>query len=189
MRKVVVSLIGVAVFLLAGGSAARPAGAQGLLCDFPTDFLTSGGFIVRPSGKANFGLDGGCKNGSLTGQLNYIDRSIGLQVSGTSITGYFFLGVDVGNARIICGTAGTNLFGDVDWAVQPADILEPGRDDVFFIRLTQGFVGDPPVLNIKYTTEEDDDVTLGGSGPGGGNVKVHRPQADFLVGSCAALGL
>lgn len=177
MRKVVVSLIGVAVFLLAGGSAGRPAGAQEPLCDF----LTGGGFIVRPSGKANFGLDGGCKNGSLTGQLNYIDRGRGLRVRGTSITGYFFAG---NGARVICGTAETNQFGDVDWAAQPTDLGEPGRDDVLVVLLRQVGGGD-----VVYVTGGDpEDRTLGGPGPGGGNIQVHRPQADFLVGSCPALG-
>lgn len=186
MRKVVVPLIGVAVFLLVGGSAALRAEAQGPPCDFPTDFLTSGGFIVRDSGsKANLGLDGGCKNGSLTGQLNYIDRSIGLQVSGTSITGYLFLGSG-STPRIICGTATTNQFGNVDWVVFGSDMNEPGRDDEFIIRLVQFPEG---MFTIVYTTEGDGDFTLGGpTSPGGGNIKVHKPQADpFLVGSCLAL--
>src|SRR5437773_2772953 len=63
MRKVtsllaVASLVGVATLVLAGGSASAQS---------TCDFLTGGGFIIRPSGaKANFGVAGGCKGGSPT---------------------------------------------------------------------------------------------------------------------------
>src|SRR5438093_5637976 len=63
MRKVtcllaVASLVGVATLVLAGGSASAQSRC---------DFLTGGGFIIRPSGaKANFGVAGGCKGGSPT---------------------------------------------------------------------------------------------------------------------------
>src|SRR5439155_7543045 len=69
MRKVtsllaVASLVGVATLVLAGGSASAQS---------TCDFLTGGGFIIRPSGaKANFGVAGGCKGGSPTwGHLQY----------------------------------------------------------------------------------------------------------------------
>src|SRR5256886_17375849 len=69
MRKVtsllaVASLVGVATLVLAGGSASAQS---------TYDFLTGGGFIIRPSGaKANFGVAGGCKGGSPTrGHLGY----------------------------------------------------------------------------------------------------------------------
>src|SRR5207302_1501988 len=67
------------------------------------------------------------------------------------------------DARCICGTATSNMFGDVEFGVVVDDVGEPGVDDVFKIRLTQG--GQP-----VYTTESDSDHTLGGSGPGGGNI-------------------
>ena len=62
------------------------------------DFLTGGGFIVRPNGeKANFGVGGGCKHGSPTwGHLNYLDHGNApppmtvpppFHVHATSITG------------------------------------------------------------------------------------------------------
>src|SRR5260221_7106399 len=52
------------------------------------DFLTGGGFIIRDSGaNANFGVGGGCKDGSPTlGHLEYIDHGIGLNVHWNSIT-------------------------------------------------------------------------------------------------------
>src|SRR5260370_15552122 len=60
----------------------------------PCDFLTGGGWIVPFGDKANFGVGGGCKNGSGTngipywGHLEYIDHSTGLNVHSTSITYY-----------------------------------------------------------------------------------------------------
>jgi hypothetical protein len=103
----------------------------------PCDFLTGGGFIVRDSGaKANFGVGGGCKHDSPTwGHLEYIDHGTGLNVHWKTITAYPF--VDQGEpshgqptgARYICGTARTNQFGNVDWAVFVRDTGEPGDDD------------------------------------------------------------
>jgi len=53
------------------------------------DFLTGGGFIVNNGAKANFGVAGGCKNGTPTwGHLEYIDHGSGLNVHWTSITAY-----------------------------------------------------------------------------------------------------
>src|SRR5437667_6900617 len=106
------------------------------------DFLTGGGFIIHDGAHANFGVAGGCKHGSPTwGHLEYIDHGTGLNVHWTSITAYMF--VDQGEpangqptgARIICGTARTNQFGDVDWAVFVRDRGEPGSDDEFTIPL------------------------------------------------------
>ena len=69
------------------------------------------------------------------------------------------------------------------------DTGEPGRDDVFVIRLTQPVGGGAQV--IVYTTEGDsEDRTLGGPGPGGGNIQLHKPNpstsGDF-GGSCPAV--
>src|SRR5882762_8619254 len=56
----------------------------------PCDFLTGGGWIVHDGAHANFGVGGGCKDGSPTwGHLEYIDHGTGLKVHWTSITGYF----------------------------------------------------------------------------------------------------
>ena len=154
------------------------------------DFLTGGGFIIRDSGaKANFGVGGGCKHGSPTwGHLEYQDHGTGLNVHWTSITAYLEVdsstdsrGKPIG-ARRICGTARTNLYGDVDWFVLARDTGEPGVDDEFIIRLTQSG-------SIVYTTEGDSDHTLGGSGPGGGNIQLHNPNPSTMGefgGTCPA---
>src|SRR5258708_7922536 len=101
------------------------------------DFLTGGGFIIRDTGAhANFGVGGGCKDGSPTwGHLEYIDHGMGLNVHWTSITAYLEIdsstdanGQPIG-ARYICGTPQKNLVGDVDWVVRSRDRGEPGRDD------------------------------------------------------------
>ena len=157
------------------------------------DFLTGGGFIIRDSGaKANFGVGGGCKDGSPTfGHLEYIDHGTGLNVHATSITGYSEVdsgtdprGKPIG-ARRICGTARTNQFaGDVDWFVIARDTGEPGVDDEFTIRLTPLGGGIP-----LYTTEGDSNHTLGGSGPGGGNIQLHNPNRSTMGefgGTCPA---
>jgi hypothetical protein len=164
----------------------------------PCDFLTGGGFIITTASfthdpaKANFGVGGGCKDGSPTwGHLEYIDHGTGLNVHWETITAYIF--VDQGEpsnggqptgARIICGTARTNQFGDVDWAVLARDRGEPGADDEFTIWLRDSSG------NLVYTTEGDADHTLGGDGSGGGNIQLHKPNPSntgSFGGSCPAL--
>jgi hypothetical protein len=131
----------------------------------PLDFLTGGGWIERITGvKANFGVGGGVKNGAYWGHLNYIDHGTGLHVKGVSVTAYLFIDE---RTRDICGRAETNLFGEVAYHVRATDNGEPGRDDIFIIRLGQGGA-------IVYTTEGDPDRTLGGPGPGGGNIQLHK---------------
>ncbi|MGH8373246.1 MAG: post-COAP-1 domain-containing protein [Gammaproteobacteria bacterium] len=137
----------------------------------PGDFLTGGGWIMRASGaKANFGVAGGVKNGNWWGHLEYIDHGTGLKVHWTSITGYF---VPEGgpylspNTRDICGFADTNLYGNVAFHVRAEDNGEPGRNDIFIIRLGKNGV-------VVYSTEGDPDHTLGGPNPGGGNIQLHK---------------
>jgi len=176
------------VLLVTGRSAsAHPA---------PCDFLTGGGFVIRDSGaNANFGVGGGCKHGLPTwGHLEYHDHGTGLNVHWTSITAYLAEGDGVGDTstdpktgqpigtRLVCGTARTNQFGDVDFLVRAQDNGEPGVDDDFWIRLSQEG-------RIVYTTELDGDTTLGGPGSGGGNIQLHKPNpstAGELGGDCPA---
>ncbi len=84
MRKVTTQLAALALLLVSGSAFA-----------WQCDFLTGGGFIItnggntHPPAKANFGVGGGCKNGSPTwGHLEYIDHGNGLNVHWTSITAY-----------------------------------------------------------------------------------------------------
>jgi hypothetical protein len=153
----------------------------------PCDFVTGGGFIVRDSGdKANFGVAGSCKNLFSWGHLEYVDHSYTppLNVHWTSITAYLGPGCSPTGpfdptTRCICGTATSN-FGDVDFGVVVEDVDEPGVNDVFKIRLTQGG-------QVVYTTESDSDHTLGGSGSGGGNIQLHKPDpSSTFGGSCPA---
>lgn len=129
----------------------------------PCDFITSGGFVFTDSAaEANFGAHGGCKHGAFWGHVNYVDHGTGLHVDSTQITGYL---VDPGipNARDICGIANTNgPEGTVRFRVRLVDNGEPGRDDMFGIRLSNGYL---------VTTR-----SLGGDGPGGGNVQLHAPN-------------
>ena len=167
----------------------------------PCDFLTGGGWIVHYGAKANFGVGGGCKNGSPTwGHLEYIDHGTGLNVHGTSITGYFFIDQGTGTdpkthqptgTRGICGTARTNQFGDVNFAVRAEDLGEPGINDQFDIRLTDATTG----LPVYDTTTECFPHYLGSYAPcapgngGGGNIQLHKPNPSTsgnFGGSCPA---
>jgi hypothetical protein len=168
----------------------------------PCDFLTGGGFINTTGGgqhalaKANFGIGGGCKDGSPTwGHLNYIDHGNGLHVHWLTITGYMQEGDGVGDTgtdpktgqptgtRLICGTARTNQIGDVDFMVRAKDRGEPGRDDEFDIRLSKNGI-------IVYTTENDPGPhKLNDGEGGGGNIQLHKPNpstAGQMGGLCAA---
>jgi hypothetical protein len=122
-------------------------------CD---DFVTGGGWIRLPTGeKANFGVHGGIKNGDLWGGLNYIDHRTGMHVKSTSTTGYVVLTENrrrISYNVTIDGVPGTAV-------VEVEDNGEPGRDDWFQIQLSNG-----------YFASGD----LGGAGPGGGNIQLHR---------------
>ena len=89
------------------------------------------------------------------------------------------------NARIICGTARTNLFGDVNFAVRAADDGEPGVGvDQFDIWLT-----DPTTGSQDYASSND------GTFPhflAGGNIQLHKPNPSItgsFTMSCPALGI
>jgi len=155
--------------------------ASGAANAWMCDFLTGGGFIVNPTSpngaKANFGVGGGCKNGTPTwGHLEYIDHGSGLNVHWTSITayievesGYNSKGKPIG-VRGICGKARTNLYGDVDFLVQARDAGEPGVNDEFDIRLARGGV-------IVYSTEFFHfPHKLNDGNGGGGNIQLHEPN-------------
>ncbi len=174
--------LGVLTLFLASGSVF----AQGC------DFVTGGGFIFFNGSRANFGVGGGCKDGSPTfGHLEYVDHGMGLNVHWTSITGYFDLGGngvdDHGQptgSRRVCGTATTNLFGDVDFAVTVRDAGEPGVNDTFDIRLTQAAVG-----TVYDTATQCSPHFLGSPVPcapgtnGGGNIQLHKPNPSTLTGA------
>jgi hypothetical protein len=182
MRKTTWKSYTLGVAAVAFGLISAPASA---VCDF----LTGGGFIITTASgthlpaKANFGVGGGCKQGSPTwGHLQYIDHGSGLNVHWLTITGYFNLeggtstdsrGRPIGT-RFICGTARTNQFGEVDFLVRATDAGEPSDDDEFDLLLTQSGV---PV----YSTFGDGPHKLEG-----GNIQLHKPTTGDFGGSCAA---
>jgi len=196
---VVLALVVTSGILVVGTATAPPVKAWATP---PCDFLTGGGWIVYNGNRANFGVGGGCKHGSPTwGHLEYIDHGTGLNVHWTSITEYQFLddgsngtdpktGQPIGT-RKICGTARTNQFGDVNFAVRARDAGEPGVNDQFDIRLT-----DSTGTIVWYSTANECTWHyLGSYAPcapgdgGGGNIQLHKPNpstSGSFGGSCPA---
>src|SRR5437899_597918 len=111
----------------------------------PCDFTTGGGFVITDnSNHANFGLVAGCKHGGFFGHVNFVDHDTtgmfaGLHVSSDQITAY----VDPfppSKYRDICGTADTNLFGNVYFRVRTLDVAsttKPMHRLVLYILLQQ----------------------------------------------------
>ena len=119
------------------------------------DFVTGGGWITgTPSGaKGNFGVAGGIKNGSFWGHLTYIDHgSKGPKVKGTGVTMYVVVNA---TTRHIEGTAEVNGQGGFTYQVDVSDNGEPGRNDVFTLRLSNGYVASGNLA--------------------GGNIQLHKP--------------
>lgn len=131
----------------------------------PCDFVTGGGFIFLDSGaRANFGAHGGCKHGEFWGHLNYVDHGgfagqSPYHVRSTEITGYLFDDT-APKARDICGFATTNAGETVRFRVRMEDNGEPGVEDRFGIRLSNGYL---------VTTR-----LLANGGGGGGNIQLHK---------------
>jgi hypothetical protein len=178
--------------LVAAGLAAtvvlvlNPARAMAWGSGPTCDFMTGGGYIIFRGAHANFGVGGGCKDGSPTwGHLEYVDHGIGLNVHWTSMTGYMF-GDDLGpdpntgqprGTRFICGTARTNLYGDVNFVVRARDAGEPGVNDQFDILLR-----DATTHAIVYDTLFEcafhylgSPLCAPGNG-GGGDIQLHKPN-------------
>jgi hypothetical protein len=120
--------------------------------------LTGGGWILSSTGdKCTFGVSGGIRRDEFWGQLNYIDHGTGMHVKSTAVTA-FGPNPAVPDCRTIVydvtidGVAGTAT-------VDAWDRGEPGRNDFFSIRLSNGY-------SAKGT--------LGGDAPGGGNLQLHK---------------
>lgn len=99
------------------------------------DFVTGGGWIAASGSRANFGVAGGLKNDGLWGHLTYQDHGAGTKVKDTEITAYEKTGE---NSRAIEGTARIDGSSG-EFRVEVTDNGEPGRDDVFRIRLSNGY--------------------------------------------------
>jgi hypothetical protein len=125
------------------------------------DFVTGGGWITgTPSGlPANFGVAGGIRNGEFWGHLNYIDHGAGTHVKATSITAYVVVLDAEGmptTTRRIEGTAEVNGQGVFAFQVDVSDNGEPGTNDTFALRLSNGYTsfGDLNGGNIQLHTGE-----------------------------------
>jgi hypothetical protein len=131
----------------------------------PCDFTTSGGFVLKGSGKKlTFGAHGGCKHGEFWGNLNLIDHETGYSVNSLEILGYVSSVGTEATTRDICGTATTNgAEGQpVYFRLRLVDNGEPGLADQFGIRLSNGYHVSTRLLN--------------GGQKGGGNVQLHEPN-------------
>jgi hypothetical protein len=152
----------------------------------PCDYMTGMGWFKTTAGqthslaKATFDIAGGCKYGSPTwGHLDYMDKGNGLRLRWTSMTAYIWGDNDAPDpktgqphgTRYICGKATTNLYGVVDFGVVAHDASEPGRYDVFIIRLRNS-----AGITVYSTENPQEDFTLGSTGSGGGNLQLYKPN-------------
>jgi len=178
--------LGIATLALALASGAANADC---------DFLTGGGFIIVDGAKANFGVGGGCKDGTPTwGHLEYIDHGVGLKVHWTSITGYNqqFSTTDSrgrrAGSRFICGTARTNLPSpndNVNFIVRANDTGEPGTTDEFDIQLSLSPGGFPFYTTNFFFVGPPHQLNDGNGG--GGNIQLHGPTAGNFDPTCIAI--
>lgn len=151
--------------LVAAGAVIGTATIRAHFVPNPCDFITGGGFIFRDDGaRANFGAHGGCKHGGFWGHVNYVDHGgfagkTPYHVSSTEITGYL-IDPALPNARDICGVARTNAGETVRFRVRMEDNGEPGVNDRFGIRLSNGYHVSTRLL-------------ANGAG-GGGNIQLHK---------------
>ena len=152
----------VAAIVAAGLVIMHQAPASAQLPPVPCDFITGGGFVVKPLGaRVNFGAHGGCKHGEFWGHVNVVDHGGFLgktpyHIKSTQITGYVQIGL---NVRDICGIATTNADEPqpVRFRVRMTDNGEPGTADRFGIRLSNTY------LVISSLLED-------------GNIELHKPN-------------
>jgi hypothetical protein len=128
-------------------------------CESSKDFVTGGGWIERPGGRANFAVAGGIKNG-YWGHLQYIDHVSDMKVKGTGVTAYMIMD---GTLRHIEGTCEINGASGYTYQADVSDVAEPGKGaDTFRLRLLPNG-SDTPIYDTGV-------VTLAG-----GNIQLHFP--------------
>jgi hypothetical protein len=135
-------------------SSAHADVACGSKCAPARDFVTGGGWITgTPTGsRGNFGVAGGIKNGAFWGHLTYNDHGTGMKVKDVSITAY----AGSGDSRHIEGTATVNGQPGFTYQVDVSDKGEPGRNDTFSLRLSNGYTASGKLA--------------------GGNIQLHVPK-------------
>ncbi|HZT73810.1 MAG TPA: post-COAP-1 domain-containing protein [Terriglobales bacterium] len=150
------------------------------------DFLTGGGWIPNAgasgpgpnpgagNGKATFAIEGGCKNGSGWGHLNYIDHGSRMHVVGRAAadcaTAYQVVSNGPPNSngqptgcRRMQGSAEINGQPGFTYTVVACDNGEPGTNDTFSVTLSNGYANS---------------ATLGG-----GNIQLHKGNRSFCDAS------
>jgi len=130
----------------------------------PCDFTTGGGFVFKDDGnRVNFGIVGGCKNGGFFGHVNVVDHGFNphAHLNGP-VTAYFDPAPPNSGYRDLCGTGRLNDGSTVQFRVRTKDNGEPGGNDRFGVKVSNGYL---------LTTRE-----LGPPGPtgGGGNIQLHK---------------
>ncbi len=147
-------------------SGANVFGCSSITPPVCRDFVTGGGWIMGPSGgKATFALSGGIRHGEFWGHLTYLEhyqkgsKMKDLNVKGTGVTAY--AAVDA-TTRHIEGTAEINGQAGYTYQVDVMDSGEPGRDDMFSLRLSNG-----------YTASGTLD---------GGNIQLHKECRPLICG-------
>ncbi|HAR46050.1 MAG TPA: hypothetical protein DCS05_07745 [Nitrospiraceae bacterium] len=133
LAKAAATLTGVTV------SACSP-GTPPVVCK---DKVTGGGWIMLPSGgKGTFGVTGGIKHGKFWGHLTYVDHGPkgskveDMKVKGTGVTSYAVVDAVT---RHIEGTGKINGEAGYTYQVDVMDSGEPGRADMFSLRLSNGY--------------------------------------------------
>lgn len=117
-----------------------------------SDFVTGGGWI---GDKSTFGVSGGIKHGEFWGQLSYDDHANNVKVKSTSVTAYIVIDAVT---RQIEGVAKVNGKGSFNYTVIVVDNGEPGNNDSFSIKLSNGYYASG---NLK-----------------GGNIQLHKNCGD-----------
>ncbi len=102
------------------------------------DFVTGGGWINGTSGeKATFGVSGGIKNNKFWGQLSFTDHGANsVKIKSTSVTAYIVIDAVT---RQIEGVAKVNGEGSFAYTVVVKDNGEPGRNDSFSLKVSNGY--------------------------------------------------
>src|SRR5437867_7674915 len=148
------------------------------------DFMTGGGWIplsdpLCNNPKGTFGFVGGFNaKGELFGSANYIDHCTGDHAKGDDVIAYCFTSGTcppdpaLDPCRRIVYEGRFNNVPGYTIVLDVCDRGEPGTSDTFSIRVlvrTGGADCDPSGIEVYSASG-----TLGGGGPGGGNIQLHR---------------
>jgi hypothetical protein len=148
------------------------------------DFMTGGGWIPLDSllcnnPKGTFGFVGGLNaKGEFFGSANYIDHCTGDHAKGDDVIAYCYTSGScppdpaLDTCRRIVYTGRYNHVPGFTIVLDVCDNGEPGRSDTFSITVMvrTGGADCDPSGSVVYS----ESGVLGGGGPGGGNIQLHR---------------